>query len=145
MNGGPIAARLPGDRLHLQHGPLDLIIGVDGPEREACFKAATRRFETVLTGLVAELPILRRPIGPEAKVAGPVARRMRQAVAPFGKAYVTPMAAVAGAVADEVLAAIVQDHEPAKAYVNNGGDIALHLSGQARFSILGPAGEITVQ
>jgi len=38
------------------------------------------------------------------------------------------MAAVAGAVADEVLRAMVQDRLLDKAYVNNGGDIAFHLA-----------------
>jgi ApbE superfamily uncharacterized protein (UPF0280 family) len=38
------------------------------------------------------------------------------------------MAAVAGAVADEVLAAMVAGSDLARAYVNDGGDIALHLT-----------------
>jgi ApbE superfamily uncharacterized protein (UPF0280 family) len=38
------------------------------------------------------------------------------------------MAAVAGAVADEVLQALIASRVLDKAYVNNGGDIALHLS-----------------
>ena len=43
-------------------------------------------------------------------------------------AFITPMAAVAGAVADHVLAALVAGREISKAYVNDGGDIALHLT-----------------
>ena len=38
------------------------------------------------------------------------------------------MAAVAGAVADEILQAMVYARDLPKAYVNNGGDIALHLA-----------------
>lgn len=144
MSMGPVASRLPGDRLHLQHGPIDLIIGVEGPEREACYRAAAQRFETVLTGLVAELPALRTPLTDDS-FRGPIAQRMVRAVAPYQQVFVTPMAAVAGAVADEVLAAMLRDHSPAKAYVNNGGDIALHLAPQSHFSVLGPAGEITVR
>lgn len=139
-----MAARLPGDRLHLQHGPIDLIIGVEGAEREGCFEAAATRFETVLTGLVAELHTLRKPFKTDIMVFDPVARRMACAVAPHGNGFVTPMAAVAGAVADEILTAMLRDYTPTKAYVNNGGDIALHLVGQARFFGLGPAGKIAV-
>ncbi len=40
------------------------------------------------------------------------------------------MAAVAGAVADHILAAMIAGRRLAKAYVNDGGDIALHLTGQ---------------
>jgi hypothetical protein len=43
------------------------------------------------------------------------------------------MAAVAGAVADEVLAALVAGRALGKAYVNNGGDIALFLAPGATF------------
>jgi ApbE superfamily uncharacterized protein (UPF0280 family) len=43
------------------------------------------------------------------------------------------MAAVAGAVADEVLAAMIDGRALAKAYVNNGGDIAIHLAPGERF------------
>jgi len=119
---GPVAARL-GDRLHLQHGPIDLIIGCDPGARAAAFAAAMARFASVLGELVAERPALRVQ---GAAVQGPVARRMAAAVAPH-RVFVTPMAAVAGAVADEVLAAMRAAAPVTRAYVNNGGDIALHL------------------
>ena len=57
---------------------------------------------------------------------GRIARRMAQAVAPFRPAFITPMAAVAGAVAEAVLASFVRPGIT-RAYANNGGDIALHL------------------
>ncbi|RAI41696.1 hypothetical protein CH341_21095 [Rhodoplanes roseus] len=68
---------------------------------------------------------------------GPVARRMAAAVAPYSETmFITPMAAVAGSVADDVLAAMVAaaGDALARAYVNNGGDIALHLSPGTRFT-----------
>jgi len=123
---GPAARLLMGNRLHLQHGPIDLIIGAEG-QRDRAFAAATQRFQTILTDLVAELPLLRRPVGEAAQ--GEVARRMVAACAPHGaRVFVTPMAAVAGSVADEVLAAMTVGAELTRAYVNNGGDIALHLA-----------------
>ncbi|MCX7888408.1 MAG: UPF0280 family protein [Rhodobacteraceae bacterium] len=128
---GPVAARLPGDRLHLQHGPIDLVIDATG-DRAAAFAAAWARFRTVLPELVAELPALRAPAGRRA-LDGPVARRMLRAVLPHAaRGFITPMAAVAGAVADEILLAMRAAAPLARAYVNNGGDIALHLApGQA--------------
>jgi ApbE superfamily uncharacterized protein (UPF0280 family) len=67
---------------------------------------------------------------------GRVAKRMHAAVAPFAAhSFITPMAAVAGAVAEEILAAMTDAASLAKAYVNNGGDIALHLSARECFSI----------
>ncbi len=131
MNG-PQAAMLPdGRRLHLQHGPIDLVIGADGETADVrnAYRAARDRFETILPGLVEELTVLRRPLEDGAWPAGPVARRMAEAVAPHGNVFVTPMAAVAGSVADEVLA-VMRDAAPAlrRIHVNNGGDIALWLA-----------------
>lgn len=142
---GPVARLLPdGERLHLQHGPIDLVIGAEGAPgaRKLAFEAAQARFETVLGELVAELPLLRRPVGETPK--GTVARRMVAATLPHGRrAFVTPMAAVAGAVAEEILAAISAATPLERAYVNNGGDIALHLAPDARFAIAvaGPEGQ----
>jgi hypothetical protein len=49
--------------------------------------------------------------------------------------FITPMAAVAGAVAEEILAAMVAASELSSAYVNDGGDIALHLSPSEKFVV----------
>ena len=76
-----------------------------------------------------ELPALRTPIGAAATscvLRGPVAQRMWRACRPLSGDFITPMAAVAGAVAQEIVAAYACDGV-ARAWVNNGGDIALHL------------------
>lgn len=137
MNG-PVARWLrDARRLHLNHGPIDLIVeafGDDG-ERRLAYRQAAGRFQTVLGELVAELPALRRPVGQERQVfASGTARRMERAVCPHFPAFVTPMAAVAGSVADEVLAAMVEGRDLQRAYVNNGGDIAFHLAPGARMA-----------
>ena len=61
---------------------------------------------------------------------------MVAAVMPYAAEYfITPMAAVAGAVAEEILATMVAAAELSRAYVNNGGDIALYLSASEKFVI----------
>jgi ApbE superfamily uncharacterized protein (UPF0280 family) len=128
---GAIAARLPDGRLHLQEGPIDLIIEAFGPagEVESAYDQAVGYFGSVLSGLVNELPVLRRRVGEAAPLLqGPVARRMANAVWPYRAVYITPMAAVAGAVADEMLQALVHGRTLDRAYVNDGGDIAIHLA-----------------
>ena len=60
---------------------------------------------------------------------------MAAAVDPYRPAFITPMAAVAGAVAQAVLAAMVDGPGVTRAYVNNGGDIALHLGLGERFDV----------
>ncbi|MBX9944508.1 MAG: UPF0280 family protein [Reyranella sp.] len=128
---GAVMARLPDGRLHLQQGPIDLVIEAFGEAGEVAraYAQAADRFGDILPTLVRELAVLRRPVGEGPPcVRGPVARRMADAVWPHRGVYITPMAAVAGAVADEVLAAMVRDCTLDKAYVNDGGDIAVHLA-----------------
>jgi hypothetical protein len=61
---------------------------------------------------------------------------MMAAVMPYAPQYfITPMAAVAGAVAEEVLDAMVCAADLSRAYVNDGGDIALHMSPKEKFVI----------
>ncbi len=199
---GPVAAMLPdGRRLHLQHGPIDLVIEAWGAPDEirAAYAQAVRGFADVLPTLVMELPILREPLSPSPPrsggegrgpsrsdgkgevvpatnthltrslrshplpplrgrrglvgglvgsapssslprsggegegcaplgVRGLVAKRMITACRPYGDVFITPMAAVAGAVADHVLARLCAGRRLQRAYVNDGGDIAFHLA-----------------
>ncbi len=154
MNGPQIGFLADHRRLHMNHGPIDLIVEAFGPEaeRQASYEQAAARFRTILDELVAELPELRRTSCevPRAFV-GVTARRMEEAACRHGaRIFVTPMAAVAGAVADEVLAAMVAGRRLEKAYVNDGGDIALYLAPyvEMRLAIAGTchgfAGRVTV-
>ena len=66
---------------------------------------------------------------PAPMAIGSVARRMQTAVAPFAaRIFITPMAAVAGAVAEEILGVMCAAAPLRRAFVNNGGDIAIHLA-----------------
>jgi uncharacterized protein len=132
-------SRLHDGRLHLHDGPIDLIIEAFGEPLavERAYAAAWSRFTSILDELCSELPLLRaRTTAANARPTGVVARRMWDAVAPLcAERFVTPMAAVAGAVAEEVLAAMTAAARLRRAYVNNGGDIALHLVGRESFAI----------
>jgi len=130
----------------------------DASALDAAERSAWARFTTILDELVAELALLRMPmpalsrcppgshdvaindaidgaIGRSNETAvhsasrprGVVARRMWDACLPHRARFVTPMAAVAGAVADEL---IEHYRRPGirRAWINNGGDIALHLA-----------------
>ena len=140
-------ARLSADRWHFQHGPIDIVIGAEGVAAavDAAHEAAWLRFETVLDELVAELPALRlRVMGPcplrgtdvafplrgtdvDCPLRGQVAQKMWWACRPHHAEFITPMAAVAGAVAQELIGAYARPGVQ-RAWVNNGGDIALHLA-----------------
>jgi uncharacterized protein len=140
MRRPPQIALLPdGKRLHLQDGPIDLIVEARGTQADvrAAYEAAARRFAGLLDELCAELLGLRKAADPgRCTLKGVVARRMHTAVAPFAAAhFITPMAAVAGSVAEEILGAMLEAACLDRAYVNNGGDIALHLAEGEQFAI----------
>lgn len=135
----PTCVLLGDGRLHLQHGPIDLIIeAFAGAPREIelAYEQASMRFSGLLTNLVLELRRLRTPLSHDyPSFSDSVARRMARAVWPYRGNYITPMAAVAGAVADEMLHAMIAHRDLTRAYVNNGGDIALHLSPGESFEV----------
>ena len=128
---------LPGGRWFFQHGPMDIVIGADGEHAAlvAAHEAAWQRFQSLLDELVGELPKLRSPVVAATNpLDGVVARRMWSACYPYRSSFITSMAAVAGAVADELIASY-QRAGIRRAWVNNGGDIALHLTPQQSFNV----------
>lgn len=123
------AAWLPPDnRLHLSHGPIDLIIKAEGRAAQHAYRKAIHAMQYLLERLVVELPSLRQKTQVPDQYQHPIARRMAAATGGYGNRFITPMAAVAGAVADHVLAAMTAESGLTKASVNNGGDIAFWLA-----------------
>ncbi len=129
----PAQTAILGDqkRLHLHHGPIDLIVEAFGLPSEiaAAYGQAQSRFATILQELVDELPLLRQPCTTESiRPKGVVPCAMAAAANRHLPVFITPMAAVAGAVADEICAALCQGRDLTRAYVNNGGDAAFYLA-----------------
>ena len=145
MFAPPVVQELAGERLHLSHGPIDVVVKAWGARDDvrAAYGAVARRFPCILPELCDELRALRAPSGGDSRVDGPVARRMVAACRPFADVFVTPMAAVAGAVADELLAHMTAAAPLlARAFVNDGGDIAV-LVREGHVLEIGVAGEFS--
>ncbi|MFM0056128.1 UPF0280 family protein [Paraburkholderia phytofirmans] len=130
----PTRTRLDATRWHWQHGPIDLILSADGTPQavQAAYEACWARFVDVLSELVGELKQLKQPLSSQAAphdnaLQGTVARRMWSACQPHRACYITPMAAVAGSVADELIIGFAREGV-SRAFINNGGDIALYLT-----------------
>jgi len=98
------------------------------------YDAAIECMRGVLDELTAELPNLRSAVTPP--LHGKVAQRMNAAVQPFRHMeFLTPMAAVCGAVADEMLSVMVESGNLERGFVNNGGDIAFYLAPGQSFTM----------
>lgn len=120
---------LDGGRWHFNHGPIDIVAEAHGDPYAvtAAHDAAWARFVHVLDELVRELPLLRLPVTDRMRPRGVVGQRMWDACAAFSPMFITPMAAVAGSVAQELIA-FYDRPGIERAWINNGGDIALHLA-----------------
>jgi len=126
-------------RLHMQDGPIDVILEAfgDAAEIALAYRAAADRFVEILDELCGELEFLRRPAQEDGDLpSGAIARRMLAAVRPYAsRIFITPMAAVAGAVSEEILEVMTSAAKLSRVYVNDGGDVALHLAPGEKFVV----------
>ncbi len=132
--------RDPSGCLRFQHGPVDCRVDAQGDASvvSATMEQAWVRFSESLEELVRDLPLLRAALSPVAsptslsaitETISPIARRMLSACLPHAThgRFITAMAAVAGSVAEELIAYFDRPGIT-RAWVNNGGDIALYLA-----------------
>lgn len=149
---GATLEQLEDGRVRFCHGPIDVLATVEAPgiQRDQAIQAMESAFEGLLESLVDELPMLRAEpiagiaVASESAVTS-TALRMAAAALPISKyAFVTPMAAVAGSVADTLLAS-VNTSTIDRLIINNGGDIAFHLGPGRHIDIgLGHLGDGTL-
>ncbi len=114
-----------GKRLHLRNGPVNLIIQAFGQPAQLgrAYEAGIERARALVVELAEDLPRLQAQ---EAflSAVGLRAAAATQAV-PGG---LPPVAALTGAIADEVLTAMTQAGAFARGFVNNHGAVAFHLA-----------------
>jgi uncharacterized protein len=140
MNNRAQIRMLPdGRRLHMHDGPIDVIVEAfgDAGEIALAYRAAADRFIEILDELCGELAFLRRPARDDGDLPSrAIARRMLAAVRPYAsQTFITPMAAVAGAVAEELLEIMTSAAKLSRGYVNDGGDISFHLAPGEKFVV----------
>lgn len=120
---------LASGQILIEYGPVTMVIVAfkdDKPLTELC----RRSFEFVkkiLQEITDSLKYLRLPLDdiPEGALHG-IALKMKKAVSAVNEPSLTPMASVAGAIAQET-ADWIFEQGASRVIVNNGGDIALRL------------------
>ncbi len=118
---------LPDGRVFVDYGPASMVITArrQGEPFPEAAEAAFPLIESALAEIAQALPVLRRAGGDYSRLEG-LPRVMAEAVLAAGEPTLTPMAAVAGTVADAVADWIFAQGADVVA-VNNGGDVALRL------------------
>jgi ApbE superfamily uncharacterized protein (UPF0280 family) len=125
------------NRLFLQHGPIDIVVEAIGKDKYLAYEKVKTYFKTLLSDLVLELELLKKEVRYDRQFTNQIAQKMQQATQEFHPDFITPMAAVAGSVADSVLEVLTSGFILEKAYVNNGGDVSFYLNkGQSMKSSL---------
>ena len=116
------------NRLFLQHGPTNIVIEALGIDKSLAYLNAKNYFETLLEELVLDLTLLKKEVVLNTKFNNKISQSMQDATERFKPSFITPMAAVAGSIADNILKVLIDDTHLEKAYVNNGGDISFYLN-----------------
>lgn len=123
-------------RVFVDYGPVCMVVSAwegEEPRTDLC-RRAFGAVRDVLGEIASKQAILKRyPLTIEPGALNGAPEVMRQAVLRTGEPTLTPMAAVAGTVADFV-ADWLADRGATKVIVNNGGDIAIRLAPELRIS-----------
>ena len=116
------------NRLFLNHGPIDIVLEAFGKDKPLAYEKAKKYFSTLLNELVLDMDLLKKEVVPHRNFNNKISQSMQIATDKFYPDFITPMAAVAGSVADNILNVLVKDTKLEKAYVNNGGDVSFYLT-----------------
>ena len=116
------------NRLFLQHGPINIVLEAFGDDKKLAYWNAKKYFETLLDQLVLDLALLKKEVVFNRKFNNKISQSMQDATERFTPSFITPMAAVAGSIADNILRVVVNGTNLEKAYVNNGGDVSFYLN-----------------
>ena len=116
------------NRLFLQHGPINIVLEAIGIDKNLAYQNVKEYFETLLEQLVLDMELLKKEVVFNRKFNNKISQSMQEATEKYIPTFITPMAAVAGSIADNILRVLINNTNLEKAYVNNGGDVSFYLN-----------------
>ena len=116
------------NRLFLRHGPINIVLEAIGIDKDLAYQNVKGYFETLLEQLVLDMELLKEEVVFNRKFNNKISQSMQDATERYSPAFITPMAAVAGSIADNILRVLINNTNLEKAYVNNGGDVSFYLN-----------------
>jgi len=128
---------LDGGRILAEYGPMRLVISAwvgKLPQRNLCVSAAREAFACFERVAAFKHELSRHLSQNPVPLSDPLARQMLESVRAVGDRDLTPLAAVAGTLADAV-ADFLFDRGMTRVVVNNGGDVAVRLIGDEHVNV----------
>ena len=116
------------NKLFLRHGPINIVLEAIGIDKDLAYQNVKGYFETLLEQLVLDMDLLKKEVVFNRKFNNKISQSMQDATEKYSPTFITPMAAVAGSIADNILRVLINDTNLEKAYVNNGGDVSFYLN-----------------
>ena len=116
------------NRLFLRHGPINIVLEAIGIDKDLAYQNVKEYFETLLEQLVLDMELLKKEVVFNRKFNNKISQSMQDATERYSPTFITPMAAVAGSIADNILRVLINNTNLEKAYVNNGGDVSFYLN-----------------
>ena len=116
------------NRLFLRHGPINIVLEAIGIDKDLAYQNVKGYFETLLEQLVLDMELLKEEVVFNRKFNNKISQSMQDATERYSPAFITPMASVAGSIADNILRVLINNTNLEKAYVNNGGDVSFYLN-----------------
>lgn len=120
---------LPDKRILVEYGPITMVITIEDAKEslEQTRKRIAKTVYYILEELAEDMQSLKSyPVGEVYLGKSQIAKNMWKSVKMTGHRWLTPMAAVAGSVADKV-ADVIEATGAEKIIVNNGGDISIRI------------------
>ncbi|MFQ5486018.1 MAG: UPF0280 family protein [Desulfobacterales bacterium] len=125
--------RLENGEVVAESGPMRLFISAfvgKVPQQQMCIRAAEESFKYLERLARLKNFLSKRSPGIRTDLKDPIAIKMIRSVQAVGNQKLTPMAAVAGTIADAV-AEFLYNRGMTKVVVDNGGDVAIRLKREA--------------
>ena len=116
------------NKLFLRHGPINIVLEAIGIDKDLAYQNVKEYFETILEQLVLDMDLLKKEVVFNRKFNNKISQSMQDATEKYSPTFITPMAAVAGSIADNILRVLINNTNLEKAYVNNGGDVSFYLN-----------------
>ncbi|MFL2822295.1 MAG: UPF0280 family protein [Alphaproteobacteria bacterium] len=122
------------DKLFMENGPTNIIAEAFSSKKIEIYNFICEYSSKFLKDLSFEIETLKKPTSKKNIFVSEIANTMFESTQLFLPNFITPMASVAGSIAELLLLKVVEKFDVNKMYINNGGDISLYINKNEKFN-----------